>query len=96
MNIAKKILPVVSILTLSLLAIQPFFHKEFFPIHDATQVARVFEMHQSLQGLMFPVRWVQDLGYGYGYPIFLFMPLLRIISEHFLCFSVFPLSLQLK
>lgn len=72
MNIVKKIFPIISVLTLSLLAIQPFFHGEFFPIHDATQVARVFEMHQSLQGGMFPVRWVQDLGYGYGYPIFSF------------------------
>ncbi len=41
-------------------------------MHDDTQVARVHQMTQSLQDGMFPVRWVQDLGYGYGYPIFNF------------------------
>ncbi|MEK7605350.1 MAG: 6-pyruvoyl-tetrahydropterin synthase-related protein [Patescibacteria group bacterium] len=96
MNIAKKILPVVSILTLSLLAIQPFFHKEFFPIHDATQVARVFEMHQSLQGLMFPVRWVQDLGYGYGYPIFSFYAPLAYYLGAFFMFLGFSALLATK
>jgi hypothetical protein len=41
-------------------------------MHDDTQVARVFEMGKALQDGMFPVRWVEDLGYGYGYPIFNF------------------------
>ena len=39
-------------------------------MHDDTQVARVFEMQKSLSDGMFPVRWVANLGYGYGYPIF--------------------------
>lgn len=41
-------------------------------MHDNTQVARVFTMHKSLVDGMFPVRWVSDLGYGYGYPIYNF------------------------
>ncbi len=41
-------------------------------MHDDTQVARVFEMGKMLRVGMFPVRWVPDLGYGYGYPIFNF------------------------
>lgn len=41
-------------------------------MHDDTQVARVYEMSKSLKDGMFPVRWVRDLGYGYGYPIFNF------------------------
>jgi len=41
-------------------------------MHDDTQPARVFEMVKSLQRGMFPVRWVFDLGYGAGYPIFNF------------------------
>ncbi len=41
-------------------------------MHDDTQVARVFEMGKALGDGMFPVRWVRDLGYGYGYPIFNF------------------------
>ena len=41
-------------------------------MHDDTQVARVFEMGKMLGSGVFPVRWVPDLGYGYGYPIFNF------------------------
>lgn len=54
------------------MTLQPFFHAGFFTMHDDTQVARVFEMFQSLKSGMIPVRWVMDLGYGYGYPIFTF------------------------
>lgn len=60
------------VILLSLIAILPFFQKGFFPIHDNTQVARVFQMHKALEDGLFPVRWVADLGYGYGYPIFNF------------------------
>lgn len=67
-----KYFGILIILLLSYFAIQPIFINGFFPMHDDTQVARVFEMAKSLGDGMFPVRWVADLGYGYGYPIFNF------------------------
>lgn len=72
MSFLKKILPLFLLLLLSYWSIKPIFIRGSFPIHDDTQVARVYEMHKSLQDGMFPVRWVTDLGYGYGYPIFNF------------------------
>jgi len=72
MKYIKQLLPVIFVLVLSLLSVVPFFHSGFFPIHDNTQVQRVFEMTKSLRGGIFPVRWVGDLGFGYGYPIFNF------------------------
>lgn len=57
---------------LSVFAVLPFFDTGFFPMHDNTQVARVYEMGKSLSQGLFPVRWVEDLGYGFGYPIFNF------------------------
>lgn len=72
MNIFKRFTGIFIIIILSIFAVKPFFNSGFFPIHDDTQVARVFEMHKSLSDGMFPVRWVADLGYGYGYPIFNF------------------------
>lgn len=57
---------------ISLFAILPFLSQGFFPIHDDTQVARTYEMWKALSDGMFPVRWVPDLGYGFGYPIFNF------------------------
>ncbi len=68
----KKIVPVLIVLTLSVFSILPQFKSGYFPMHDDTQVARVIEMGRSLSGWQFPVRWVSDLGYGYGYPIFNF------------------------
>ena len=43
-----------------------------FPVHDDTQQARIFVMSQELKHNQFPVRLVDDLGYGFGYPIFNF------------------------
>ncbi len=62
----------ILVLLLSFWAVKPLFAPGFFPMHDDTQVARVFEMGKALKDGMFPVRWVEDLGYGYGYPIFNF------------------------
>lgn len=66
------LIPFFLLFILSVFALQPLFQPGFFTMHDATQVERVFEMGQSLKDGMFPVRWVKDLGYGYGYPIFNF------------------------
>lgn len=57
---------------LSVFTFVPLFHAGFFSFHDNTQVVRVFEMGKGLADGNFPVRWVMDLGYGYGYPIFNF------------------------
>jgi hypothetical protein len=72
MKLLNKILPIILVLVLSYWSIKSLLHPGFFPMHDDTQVARVHQMHQSLTDGMFPVRWVADLGYGYGYPIFNF------------------------
>jgi len=72
MNMLKRLLFPVLLLLLSAIAILPLFSQGFFPIHDDTQIARVFEMNKSLHDGLFPVRFVADLGYGYGYPIFSF------------------------
>lgn len=72
MILFRRYFGIVCVLTLSIFAILPLFNQGFFPMHDDTQVARVFEMGKALRDGMFPVRWVPDLGYGYGYPIFNF------------------------
>ena len=72
MEIIKRHWGLIAVFVLSLFSILPLFQPGFFPMHDDTQVARVFEMGKALKDGMFPVRWVPDLGYGYGYPIFNF------------------------
>jgi len=62
-------------------------------MHDDTQVARVFEMGKMLGSGVFPVRWVPDLGYGYGYPIFNFYaPLAYYIGGLFILLGFDALS----
>lgn len=72
MKFLKKYYGLILVLILSFWAIKPLFVQGFFPMHDNTQVARVFEMGKMLANGAFPVRWVPDLGYGHGYPIFNF------------------------
>jgi hypothetical protein len=63
---------IIAVILFSLLSVRSLFSSGFFPMHDDTQVARVVEMGKALRWGQFPVRWVSDLGYGYGYPIFNF------------------------
>lgn len=68
----KQLFFLVIILILSIGALRPLMNPSFFPMHDDTQPSRVYEMAKSLSFGQFPVRWVDDLGYGYGYPLFNF------------------------
>lgn len=68
----KQLFFLIIILILSIGALKPLMNPYFFPMHDDTQPSRVYEMAKSLSYGQFPVRWVDDLGYGYGYPLFNF------------------------
>lgn len=68
----KRIVPLIIVLSISLIAAFPLFSSGYFPMHDDTQVGRVIAMGRSLSEGQFPVRMVADLGFGYGYPIYNF------------------------
>lgn len=42
----------------------------YFSHHDDLQVMRVFEMRKCFEDFQIPCRWVPDMGYGNGYPMF--------------------------
>lgn len=65
---------IILVFVISLLAVWPLLQSGFFPMHDFQQVARLFELDKTLLGGSFPVRWVADLGFGFGYPLFNFYP----------------------
>ncbi len=50
----------------------PFFRGDFFLTHDYTHIARLAEMRLALEAGHLPVHWAQNLGFGYGMPLFLF------------------------
>lgn len=68
----KRLIPLLLLAFAGFFAVRPLFSPGFFPMHDDTQVTRVIEMGKSLRDFQIPVRWVNDLGYGYGYPLFNF------------------------
>lgn len=67
-----KLIILALLLAAILPTIYPFLNSGFFTVHDDTQVARVVIMGRALREGQFPVRIVNGLGYGYGYPIFNF------------------------
>ena len=84
----KRYSGIIAVIFLSFWAVRPLFIGGFFPMHDDTQVARVFEMGKTLGSGVFPVRWVPDLGYGYGYPLFNFYaPLAYYLGGAFMLFG---------
>lgn len=58
-------------------------------MHDDEQVGRLIELHKVLSQGQMPPRWVPDLGFGYGYPLYNFYPpLFYYIGELFSLFGI--------
>ncbi len=66
--------PYIILLLLCMPAIFPLFHSGFFSMHDDEQIARLYELDQSVKATEIPPRWVSNLGFGFGYPLFNFYP----------------------
>lgn len=47
---------------------------QYWNMHDDMQLVRQLEMEKCLFDGQIPCRWVPDLGYGYGYPLFNYYP----------------------
>lgn len=62
--------PILAILLLSIFVIWPLFLPGFFSHHDNIQVIRIYEMRRCFEDLQIPCRWVANMGYGYGFPLF--------------------------
>lgn len=58
------------IIVLSGLILWPLFVKGYFPHQDDLQVIRIFEMRRCFADLQIPCRWVPDMGFGNGFPLF--------------------------
>lgn len=70
MNAIKYSVGLLLSVLLLYFAVSPLFGTGYFPMHDDTQVARVIAMGDAIKDRQFPVRIVDHLGYGLGYPIF--------------------------
>jgi len=63
----------------------------YFPMHDDMQAMRVLQLDRCVNDGQLPCRWVPDMGYGYGYPQFIFyspLPYYSMEAFHLLGFSL--------
>lgn len=58
------------IAVLAAFIIWPLLLPGYFSHHDDLQVMRIYEMRRCLQDLQIPCRWVPDMGYGNGLPLY--------------------------
>lgn len=94
------------IIILSIPAVRYLFVKGYFGVSDDLHIGWLFEMDRVVRMLQFPPRFVPDLSFGFGYPLFTFVyPLPFYIAEvfHLIGFSlvdsvkmVFGLSIPLS
>lgn len=70
----KNVLVIVVILIASIILSTPLVKRGLHTIHDDQQVARLFVFDEALKSGQFPVRYVDKLGFGFGYPLFVFYP----------------------
>ncbi len=50
------------------------FESGYFKMHDDLQMMRQLEMEKCFKDWQIPCRWIPDMGYGYGFPLFNFYP----------------------
>lgn len=80
----KDRLYLLIILTVSLLASRHLLGSGYFQMHDDLQMMRQLQLEKCFLDLQIPCRWVPDMGYGFGYPLFNFYPPLPyLIGEAF-------------
>jgi len=73
-KVAISVLPVLVIILGTLPAVSAIIKPGYFAMHDDLQAMRQLEMDKCFRDLQIPCRWVPDMGYGYGYPLFNYYP----------------------
>ena len=74
-----NIFTIAIILFFSILVSLPLLKPGLHLIHDDQHIARLYLFDQALKAGQFPVRWVNGLGFNFGYPLFVFYPPLAYI-----------------
>lgn len=84
MDKKNKYTYLIIILLLSIPAIRYLFVDGFYGVSDDLHIGWLYEMHRAVTSFKFPPRYVPDLSYGFGYPLFTFVyPLPFYMAEVF-------------
>lgn len=79
------------ILLLSIPAVRYLFVKGYFGVSDDLHIGWLYEMDRAIKMFQFPSRYIPDLSFGFGYPLFSFVyPFPFYIAEmlHLVGFSL--------
>lgn len=68
----RKYLFLIIIFVLGLSVSWPLLRGGYFSHQDDLQIIRIFEMRKCFSDLQIPCRWVPDMGWGNGFPLFNF------------------------
>jgi len=68
----KKHWTFILIFVLGLLVSLPLLRGGYFSHQDDLQIIRIFEMRKCFSDFQIPCRWVPDMGWGNGMPVFNF------------------------
>ncbi|MDP3244754.1 MAG: 6-pyruvoyl-tetrahydropterin synthase-related protein, partial [bacterium] len=71
-KLISKYWPFILIVVLSLSVSWPLVKSGYFSHQDDLQVIRIFEMRKCFADMQIPCRWVPDMGWGNGFPLFNF------------------------
>lgn len=70
----SEFLPFLVVVFLGVLAGRILLTPGYFNMHDDLQMMRQLEMEKCFKDGQIPCRWVPDMGYGYGFPLFNYYP----------------------
>lgn len=70
----KNFYPLLGVLFFAFLAARDLFRGGYFNMHDDLQMMRQLEMEKCFLDGQIPCRWIPDMGYGFGFPLFNFYP----------------------
>jgi len=88
---------ILLVIVSALLASRTLFkNNSYWIMHDDLQMMRQLEMEKCFQDGQIPCRWVPDMGYGYGFPLFNYYPPLPYLSGQVFRFLGFTFNLTVK
>ncbi len=80
----KLLFPIFIVIFAALLAGRTLLTSGYFKMHDDLQMMRQLEMEKCFLDLQIPCRWIPDMGYGFGFPLFnYYPPLPYLVGELF-------------